>query len=349
MDAERSFLVALVLAFAAVSALFVLPYTQYVLLAILLSYLLYPLQERLAPQVGARPAAAVLICLTTLVVLVPLGALLGVAVRQALALVTALVEGELGLDEIESFVRARTGFAVDLNNAITSAGVDPQEVLSLFDRESGMALLDALSGVLGGVSTALIGLTVLLFLLYYFLVSGASLLGWLRSVTPLSADTWSALVRQVDRLMWAVLVGNVAVAVVQGVLTGIGFAALGINNAVFWTVVTVVLALLPLIGASVIWLLASGYLFFVGRPVAAALLFAYGALVVSLSDNYLRPMVGGREANLNPALFVLGVFGGLIVFGFMGLFFGPVIVGALKVLVELAARERGRSPVRVAK
>ena len=212
-----------------------------------------------------------------------------------------------------------------------------------------MALLDALSGVLGGVSTALIGLTVLLFLLYYFLVSGASLLGWLRSVTPLSADTWSALVRQVDRLMWAVLVGNVAVAVVQGVLTGIGFAALGINNAVFWTVVTVVLALLPLIGASVIWLPASGYLFFVGRPVAAALLFAYGALVVSLSDNYLRPMVGGREANLNPALFVLGVFGGLIVFGFMSLFFGPVIVGTLKVLVELAARERGGSPVRVAK
>ena len=349
MDAERSFLVALVLAFAAVSALFVLPYTQYVLLAILLSYLLYPLQERLAPQVGARPAAAVLISFTTLVVLVPLGALLGVAVRQALALVTALVEGELGLNEIESFVRARTGFAVDLTNAITSAGVDPQEVLSLFDRESGMALLDALSGVLGGVSTALIGLTVLLFLLYYFLVSGASLLGWLRSVTPLSADTWSALVRQVDRLMWAVLVGNVAVAVVQGVLTGIGFAALGINNAVFWTVVTVVLALLPLIGASVIWLPASGYLFFVGRPVAAALLFAYGALVVSLSDNYLRPMVGGREANLNPALFVLGVFGGLIVFGFMGLFFGPVIVGTLKVLVELAARERGGSPVRVAK
>ena len=345
MDAERSFLVALVLAFAAVSALFVLPYTQYVLLAILLSYLLYPLQERLAPQVGARPAAAVLISFTTLVVLVPLGALLGVAVRQALA----LVEGELGLGEIESFVRARTGFAVDLTNAITSAGIDPQEVLSLFDRESGMALLDALSGVLGGVSTALIGLTVLLFLLYYFLVSGASLLGWLRSVTPLSADTWSALVRQVDRLMWAVLVGNVAVAVVQGVLTGIGFAALGINNAVFWTVVTVVLALLPLIGASVIWLPASGYLFFVGRPVAAALLFAYGALVVSLSDNYLRPMVGGREANLNPALFVLGVFGGLIVFGFMGLFFGPVIVGTLKVLVELAARERGGSPVRVAK
>ena len=98
-----------------------------------------------------------------------------------------------------------------------------------------------------------------------------------------------------------------------------------------------------------IWLPASGYLFFVGRPVAATLLFAYGALVVSLSDNYLRPMVGGREANLNPALFVLGVFGGLIVFGFMGLFFGPVIVGTLKVLVELAARERGGSPVRVAK
>jgi predicted PurR-regulated permease PerM len=140
--------------------------------------------------------------------------------------------------------------------------------------------------------------------------------------------------------MWAVLVGNVAVAAVQGVLTGIGFAALGIENAVFWTVVTIVLALLPLIGASVIWIPASGYLLLIGRPIAAALLFAYGALVVSLSDNYLRPMIGGREADLNPALFVLGVFGGLAAFGVMGLFFGPVVVGTLKVLVELTARQR---------
>jgi predicted PurR-regulated permease PerM len=332
MDVERGFLLALVLAFAAVSALFVLPYVQYVLLA----YLLAPLQRRLAPRIGARPSAGALVALTTLVVLVPLGASLAVAARQALEVLTSLAEGQLELGAIERTLRERAGIDVDLGSTIAAAGLNPGEVLSLFDQRSGRALFD----VLGGVSTMLIGLTVLVFLVYYLLASGPSLLGWVRDVSPLSADTWRALVRQIDRLMWAVLVGNVAVAAVQGVLTGIGFAALGIENAVFWTVVTIVLALLPLIGASVIWIPASGYLLLIGRPIAAALLFAYGALVVSLSDNYLRPMIGGREANLNPTLFVLGVFGGLVVFGFMGLFFGPVVIGTLKMLVELAARER---------
>ncbi|PSQ26301.1 AI-2E family transporter [Halobacteriales archaeon QS_8_65_32] len=340
MNGERRFLFTLVLAFAAVSALFVLPYRQYVLLAVLLGYLLYPLQRRLAPQVGPRPAAGILIATATLVVLVPLGALLVVAARQAIGILGAVASGELGLDSVESFLGERTGIDADLGGTIAEAGVNPEELLGLVDRQSGTALLDFLLGLLGGVSTALIGLTVVLFLLYYFLVDGASLLVWSRDAAPLSADTWRALMGEIDRLMWAVLVGNLAVAVVQGILTGIGFLALGIDNVVFWTVVTVILALLPLIGASVIWIPASGYLLVVGRPVAAVALFAYGALVVSLSDNYLRPMVGGREANLNPALFVLGIFGGLVALGFMGLFFGPVIVGTLKVLVELATDER---------
>jgi len=340
MDAERSFLLALALAFAALSALFVLPYRQYVLLAILLGYLLYPLQRRLAPEVGARPAAGALIAAATLVVLVPLGVLLAVASRQALDLIDAVGSGDLGLDSIESFVSERIGIDIDLANTIADAGVNPDELLNLVDRQSGTALLDFLMSLLGGVSAALIGFTVLLFLVYYFLVDGTALLRWSRGVAPLSPDTWDALVKQVDRLMWAVLVGNLAVAVVQGLLTGIGFLLLGIDNVVFWTVFTTILALLPLIGASVVWIPASGYLLVVGRPVAAVALFAYGALVVSLSDNYLRPMIGGREADLNPALFVLGIFGGLAAFGFMGLFFGPVIIGTLKVLVELASRNR---------
>jgi predicted PurR-regulated permease PerM len=340
MDSERTFLLASVLTVATIAVVFVLPYLQYVLLAILLGYLLYPLQKRLAPLLGARPAAGVLIVASTLVVLLPLGALLAVAARQAIDVLAGLADGGLGLDTIETALRERIGIDVDLGRTIASTGIDSEELLGVLEQGSGTALLDALLGFLGGLSTVLIGFTVLLFLLYYFLVKGASLLRWARRAAPLSEATWSALVDQVDRLVWAVLVGNFAVAVAQGILTGIGFAALEIPNVVFWTVLTTLLSLLPIIGASVVWLPTSGYLFVVGRPIAAALLFAYGTFVVSLSDNYLRPMIGGREADLNPALFVLGVFGGLAAFGVMGLFFGPVVVGTLKVLVELTARRR---------
>jgi predicted PurR-regulated permease PerM len=99
--------------------------------------------------------------------------------------------------------------------------------------------------------------------------------------------------------------------------------------------------LLPVIGASVVWLPASVYLLLVERPVAAGVLFVVGAVVISGSDNLIRPLVVQRNAQLNTGLVVVGLFGGLAVFGFLGLFVGPVVVGLAKYLVELLADRHG--------
>ncbi len=88
--------------------------------------------------------------------------------------------------------------------------------------------------------------------------------------------------------------------------------------------------MLPLIGAFGIWVPVSIYLFAMGRPLEAAALVGYGTLV-SASDNYLRPALIGRTSAFNSAIVVVGIFGGLVVFGAVGLFIGPVILGGAKV------------------
>ncbi|WP_049996638.1 AI-2E family transporter [Halococcus sediminicola] len=338
MKLDRGVLVAAIVVFGALSLLVALPLAQYVLLALLLGYVLHPVQKRLAPRVGPRISAGALITATALVILIPLGAVITVATQQALEVYRATRAGRLGIETVERFLREQLGVAIDVSRVVS--GVNPNELVGVVERGGGTALFGSLMNVFGGLSNAVLGLTVLVFLTYYLLTDGTASLRWLRGVTPLSADVWEELVERVDQLVWAVIVGNVAVAVVQGVLTGIGLVLIGFPSAVFWTVVTVVLGLLPLIGASIVWVPAAAYLLLVGRPVAAVLLFAYGASIVSLSDNYLRPVIGGREAGLNPGLFVLGISGGLFVFGFLGVFFGPVVLGTLKVFVELFARER---------
>ncbi|WP_435076840.1 AI-2E family transporter [Halococcus sp. AFM35] len=338
MELDRGVLVAAVVVFGALSLLVVLPLAQYVLLALLLGYVLHPVQKRLAPRVGPRVSAGGLIAVTALVVLIPVGTVIAVAAKQALQVYRAIRAGRLGIGTVERFLREQLGVAFDVSQLVGE--VNPNELLGVVERSGGTALFGSVMNVFGGLSNVVLGLTVLVFLTYYLLTDGAAALGWLRGVTPLSNGVWTDLVERVDRLVWAVIVGNVAVALVQGVLTGIGLVALDFPSAVFWTVVTVVLGLLPLIGASIVWVPAAAYLLVLGRPVAAVLLFAYGATVVSLSDNYLRPVIGGREAGLNPGLFVLGISGGLFVFGFLGVFFGPVVLGTLKVFVELFARER---------
>lgn len=328
MNRERGFLLFLIAVFGLLSILLVKPFLQYVLAAILLGYVLFPVQRRLKHRVGTRVSALSLLVLTTLVVLVPVTALLAIAARQALTLLRVIARGDQQVAELIALVERYTG--------ITIHGRTLQELLPA---GSSSRLVDNALGIFGGVSNALIGLTVMVFVLYYLLTGGEEFVAWIRRCTPLHDDVQDELYSEMDRVMWGVLVGNVLVAIVQGILTGIGFVIAGVPGVVFWTVVTTLLSLLPLVGASVVWLPASAYLLLVNRPVAAGFLFLYGTFVISLSDNYLRPIVSGREAKLNPGILVVGIFGGVYVFGFMGLFFGPIVLGMLRILLTVFARE----------
>ncbi|WP_101295071.1 AI-2E family transporter [Halegenticoccus soli] len=343
MSRSRRFHLLLIGLLIALSALLLLPFLQYALSAVLLAYLLYPLQRRLEPHLGSQLSAVSLILLSAVALLLPFAVVIGVAVEQAMDIVESGGEG-FEPDAIEERIRNATGIEVDIPSLSVDLSRLLTELLSQIDGRGTTDLLGRVLGVFGGVSAVFIGITVFVFLLYYLLADGDGLLRWLSDVSPLSRGAQAELYAATDRIMWAVLVGNAVVAVVQGVLTGVGLAAVGISNVVFWTVVTTVLSFLPLIGASIVWVPASIYLLAVGRPVAGAALFVYGTVVVSLSDNYVRPVVSGRGANLNPAIVIVGIFGGLYLFGFVGLFFGPIVLGVLKVLVELYADEYG--PVR---
>lgn len=324
MNRNRAFFLLLLAAVGVLSVLVTLPYLQYILLGVLLAYVLRPLHRRLSPHIGSQLSAGALILLTIFVVLLPIAMLVSVVIGQIWGLLNRIRNGNLEYSFVEGLIERYLGVSVDL-----------QELLQSFTGDGQTGLFDGVVGILGGISNAAIGLAVLLFVLYYLLKDGSRLVAWLRKVTPLPEDVLDDLFSELDRLMWAVLVGNVLVALVQGILTGIGFVIVGLPNAIFWTVMTTALSLLPLIGASVIWIPASVYLFATGSTVDAVLLFVYGSLVISLSDNYLRPLIGGHEARLNPGLFLVGIFGGIGAFGFVGVFYGPIVLGALKALIDI--------------
>jgi predicted PurR-regulated permease PerM len=347
MSTEQRLLLVAIALFGVLAVLMVLPYEQYLLLAILLAYLLHPLQHRLRSSVGPRVSAGLLIIGVFLAVIVPLGVFVRAAVRQAISILTAINRGDVGVGALENFLGQQVGISIDLQRLLLRSGFDASTALGGAGGGNTTTLLNNatrvvtnLVSVFGRVTDIAIGLMVLLFVLYYLLVDGPALVSWLRTVSPFRVSTFDRLYDRIDRLMYAVLFGNLLVGIVQGVLVGIGFAILGVPNAIFWTIVTAVLSLLPVIGAFIVWVPAVGYLFVIDRPVIAVVLLAYGTLVVSLSDNYLRPVIGGREAQLNPGVFIVGIFGGLAVFGFMGVFFGPVVLGLLIVLVEIFAEYR---------
>lgn len=178
-----------------------------------------------------------------------------------------------------------------------------------------------------------IGLTVILFVVYYVLTDGHRLVGYFRRVSPLPPGQFDFLVKEAHNGLHAVFVGQILTSVIQGAIGGIGFLIAGLPAPVLWASVMAVLSLLPVIGAFVVWIPAAIFLLVTGEIWQGVFLLIWGFVVVSQVDNFVRPRLIGNRAKIHPIFVLIGVLGGVAAFGFIGLFLGPLLVGvAISVL-----------------
>ena len=329
-SSEDNALAILAVVSAFLAALLVLTYLQYVLLAIVLAYVLTPAQRKLERQMSSMIAAITLILTSILVVFIPIAYILAIAIQQGLEILTSIQEGDFRPDVIHDRLET-IGYVVDFDLLYATY----QEPIAAGLQRLATGTLTVVSGLPG----VLIGFTVTVFVLFALLRDGERLVAWVRSVVPVNDRVQRDLLEELDRLMWASVVGNVAVAGIQAGLIGIGLVLVGMPGVVFLVVATFILALLPLVGAFGVWVPVSSYLFVIGRPLAGGVFLLYG-LLVSVSDVYLRPALISRSGTINVAIIVLGIFGGVVLFGAIGLFIGPVVLGGAKIVLDLFARER---------
>jgi predicted PurR-regulated permease PerM len=335
MDAERGFQVALLA--VTVSLLFLLfrPYVTAILAAVLLAYLLDTPYDLLAPRLGDRLAALAVIAGTVLAVLVPFVLVITVVIEGVDDLLGRIgdPDGPTSVEELQALLDSV--FASDLE--------DVSSLVELLQRGEVVDLARTAIDTFGGLSAALIHLTILLFVLYYLLKDGDRFVAWLGEVVPLSPDIQADLYESADKLLYAVVIGNFAVAVADGTLVALALWVVGFPDILFWVFVCIFLALIPLVGTMLVWVPASVYLVLVGDVVAGGFLFLYGFLVVGTVDNLLRPFVGAPEVGLEPGIFVIGVLTGLSLFGVMGVFFGPILLVMSKVVIETLGSELQQS------
>lgn len=332
---EQQALAVLVLVSIFVALLVLLPYLQFILLAIVLGYVLWPLQVRLERLVSPTVAALGVSAAVILSVLLPAAYLIWLAIQESIQVMQELEQGEIEIAQIEAELAA---YGLEVN------------LLEFYEANSERIMATAeqlgleLFGVFRSLPRLFIGLTITIFVMFALLRDGGRLVAWLQAVAPVEDDVQSEFVDRLDRLMWASIIGNVGASLIQAVALALGLWALGFDNVVLLGIITFVLALLPLVGAFGVWVPLVAYLALLGSVVSALALFVWGS-IVSLSDFYTRPLVIGKSAALNSATVVVGVFGGLVAFGMIGLFIGPVVVGGAKISLDLYARERAeRTP-----
>ncbi|QRV16975.1 AI-2E family transporter [Haloterrigena salifodinae] len=324
---ERLALIALALLSAGLATFIVLPYLKYVLLAGVIAYVFTPAQRALERRIGPLLAAVLLTGAAIVAVLLPIGYLLLVTFREGTEFAAVVQGDEFDLETVEAPFEA-VGLTIELDDLYATYREPIATGLQGVATET--------FEIVGGLPSLFIGLTVTVFVLFSLLRDGDRFLAWIVMLLPFDDEITRELIVELDRLMWASIVGNVIVAVLQAALLGIGLLVIGVPGVAFLTVAAFVLALLPLIGPFGVWLPVSVYLLLAGRPLASALLFGYG-VAVSTADNYLRPAMIGHSGELNAAIVIVGIFGGIAVFGFVGLFVGPVVLGCAKVVLDVFA------------
>lgn len=184
-----------------------------------------------------------------------------------------------------------------------------------------------------------LGVGVMLYVAFFFLRDGDKIVQLLYRALPLGDEREHLLFTKFAEVTRATVKGNVVVAIVQGSIGGVAFAALGISGAFIWGVIMAIFSLLPAVGASLIWIPTAIYLFATGAAVKAIILIIVGAFGIGLIDNILRPILVGRDTKLPDYLVLLSTLGGLVLFGINGFVIGPLIAALFVAFWGIFIRE----------
>lgn len=197
------------------------------------------------------------------------------------------------------------------------------------------ALIDITGQLIKGSLQQALELLLTFYLLFYFLRDRRRALSSVLLLSPLSTSQMTRLFERVTETLQATLYGTFVVAMVQGALGGLMFWMLDLPTPLLWGVVMGLLAIVPVLGAFLIWIPAAAILLLTGHPLQALILTVWGAVVVGGIDNVLYPMLVGNRLHMHTLLAFIAIVGGLFVFGAAGLILGPVVLTATIVLLEI--------------
>lgn len=314
------------------------PFLPALMISAVAAALVYPAYSRFEDWVPVpRDVAAFLgTAAVFFLVLLPVVGLSLVLVDQLLLGLdwAAAMSGELLQPggRVEGWLEAISGY-------VGALGLEPSS-LSQQVTEQMQRVASALAGrtfsFLSGLGGWLLQTGVAVFTLFYLLRDAGPITAGIKWLIPLDEDRTEHLFRRARDVTYATMFGTVAVALAQGTLGGLTFWILDLPAAALWGTVMGMVALLPGVGPPLVWVPAAAILLAGGEVARGLALVAIGGLVVGTVDNVLRAVLVAGRARLHSLAVLLSVLGGLLLFGGLGIFVGPVLFVVALSLIEMA-------------
>lgn len=324
------------------------PFLNVLAWSTLLAITFHPVHRELVRATRMRALSALITSLLVVVaILIPLAFAVGVAIDQFLALrlrLERISEGEVtawAFEPVQQFFEWVT----------LRLGVDTSEITSWLGQHA-----NAIAGLTAEYSLRLaanitgfvMSFIFTIFAMFLLFRDGEWMVDRIAGLLPFSHERNLAILFRIREVIYGGVYGVVVIALLQGILLGTAFWALGIPSAALWGTLTVLTSVLPIVGAAAVWVPGAVYLAVSGQWLHAAVLAALGTFVISAVDNFVRPRLVGDRVGLSELVMFFSLLGGLQVFGLLGIILGPVVFAiAASILDVLRDREAVRPDANV--
>ena len=228
------------------------------------------------------------------------------------------------IQQVAEFIKEKTGYDVLGKDTLTF-------IVSILPR-IGQIIMES-------ISSLAINLFVMIFVLYFMLIGGKKMEAYVNDILPFNETNTQEVIHEINMIVRSNAIGIPLLAIIQGGVATIGYLLFGAPNILLLGFLTCFATIIPMVGTAVVWFPVAAYLAISGDWFNAIGIAAYGAIVVSQSDNLIRFILQKKMADTHPLITIFGVVIGLPLFGFMGVIFGPLLLALFFLFVDMFKKE----------
>lgn len=321
--------------------LLIKPFLSAIFIAALFAVMLHAPYETLAQKIKSRGiASALMLCIVAFLIILPLISISGLIVNEVSRVITeSTVEKSTMNQSVTRIVDTFThlpvvGIAFDQMANFSQQTENVTNVIKNVANASIGLIQKTYYGVLNGI----IGFFVMFFTLFYFFIDGKKIMRYMMDMSPLRNSYEQKLINEFISMTRATLKGTVVIGFVQGIIAGTAFAFAGVVSPVLWTVVMIILSIIPAVGPALVIFPVAIVMLLLGHVWQGIFLIGIG-FFVSMIDNLLRPKLVGRDTQMHSLAVFFATIGGLKLFGFIGFIIGPIIMALMLAMWKIYATE----------
>lgn len=313
---------------AVLSFLIIKPYIAASLFGVILAFIFFKPYKLLDKLIKKPTISSLIICLLVIIILAFVMYLIAqITIREAFSLYMSIQDLDI-FDLINKILLQVFPDSPEIARQIT---VTLQQSLVTLTN----AFINQVGQFITNAPQLLLQIFITFFVMFYFLKEGETILRYIREILPFSSEVNEKLIRRSKDVAYATIYGQIIIGLIQGITSGIGFYIFGAPSPLFFTILAILLAILPFVGSWLVWFPIGMVMIAAGNTTNGILLMVFGFLVVSTIDDIVKPFVVGKRARINSLIVLIGMLGGLVMIGPVGLIVGPIILEYLLIFIEL--------------